>query len=119
MVAAAGRPGGAFPHIRLWITIEHMKTIQITIEEELLAALDRTLKGTTRRRSAFIRQSIAGELKRLKHKRLEEIDRRGYQAGPVEPGEFDVEKARLAWGGEWRTGRNRVPGPAMICETPK
>jgi metal-responsive CopG/Arc/MetJ family transcriptional regulator len=83
-----------------------MKAIQITIDERLLAALDRTLKGGRRQRSAFIRQSIANELRRVRRRRLEEADRRGYAELPVGPDEFYLEPSELVWGDEWQP-RNR------------
>ncbi len=82
-----------------------MKAIQITINDELLLAIDRMLKGKKRRRSAFIRQSLANELKRLKRVRLEAADRRGYRASPVLAGEFDIPSSQRAWGDEWQPRR--------------
>ncbi len=78
-----------------------MKTIQVTIDEELLAQLDRPLKGRSRLRSAFIRESIAARLKELKRRHLERADREGYRKYPVQPDEFDVDPSCLAWGDEW------------------
>jgi metal-responsive CopG/Arc/MetJ family transcriptional regulator len=84
-----------------------MKAIQITVDERLLTALDRALKGGRRQRSAFIRQSIANELKRTRQRTLEEADRRGYLEMPVGPDEFDVDPGKLAWGGDWQPGKPR------------
>ena len=78
-----------------------MKAIQITIDDKLLSAMDRALKGKTRRRSAFIRYSISNELKRIGRKQLESLDRKGYEKHPVAPGEFDVAATALSWGDPW------------------
>jgi len=85
-----------------------MKAIQITIDERLLAVLDRTLRGGRRQRSAFIRQSIANELKRMRRRRLEEADRRGYTELPIDPDEFSVEPRELAWGDDWEPRKRRA-----------
>jgi metal-responsive CopG/Arc/MetJ family transcriptional regulator len=87
--------------------MDSMKAIQITIDERLLAALDRTLKGSRRRRSAFVRQSIANELRRIGRRRLEEADRRGYLELPIEPDEFYVDPIELVWGDEWQPHNRR------------
>ncbi len=84
-----------------------MKTIQITIGEKLLAQMDRVLKGRPRSRSAFIRESIAAQLKLLKRKRLEERDLEGYLRYPVEPDEFYVDPSQLDWGDEWEWKSNK------------
>ncbi len=73
-----------------------MQTIQITIDEELLAQMDRVLKGRPRLRSAFIRQSITNQLKVLKRRHLEELHREGYRKYPVRKGEFDFPGEVLA-----------------------
>lgn len=90
---------------------EGMKAIQITIDEGLLAVLDRTLKGGRRQRSAFIRQSIANELRRIRRQRMEEADGRGYAELPVDKDEFAVESSQLAWGDEWKPRRRRSGRP--------
>lgn len=85
-----------------------MRAIQITVDERLLGALDRALGGGRRQRSAFIRQSIANELRRMKRRRLEEADRRGYTELPIGPDEFSVEPRELAWGDGWQPRKRRV-----------
>ncbi len=79
-----------------------MKTIQITIDEKLLAQMDRLLKGRPRSRSAFIRESIAAQLKLVKRKRLEDLHREAYRKYPVGPDEFYVDPSQLAWADEWK-----------------
>lgn len=77
-----------------------MKTIQVTIDESLLGKLDRALKGRPRLRSAFIRQSIAAQLKQMKRKQLEELHREGYRKYPEGKDEFEAPEGDLAWGDE-------------------
>lgn len=76
-----------------------MKTIQITIDEKLLTRMDRVLKGRPRLRSAFIRESIANQLRFLRRGQLEALHREGYRKLPVREGEFDLPGNKRAWGG--------------------
>ena len=78
-----------------------MKTIQITLDEKLLAQLDGALKGHRRQRSAFIRASIAAQIRRQPIHQLEEREREAYRKHPVRPGEFDVDPKQLAWPEDW------------------
>ena len=78
-----------------------MKTIQITIGEKLLAEMDRALKGRRRQRSAFIRESIAAELKRQRIRQLEEKEIEAYRKCPVQPDEFEVDPGQLVWPEDW------------------
>ena len=59
-----------------------MKTIQITIEDELLEDLDDFLNGHSRSRSAFIRDSIEKHLKRKKLDRMIEQEAEAYRRQP-------------------------------------
>ncbi len=54
-----------------------MTTIQMTLEEDLLDELDRTVKKMRRTRSALIRESIKEHLKSLHIRRLEAKHRAG------------------------------------------
>jgi metal-responsive CopG/Arc/MetJ family transcriptional regulator len=74
-----------------------MKTIQITIEDELLEKLDKFLNGQSRGRSAFIRGSIEKELERARIKALDEQDRRGYLQTPIAPDEFVIDPEFQGW----------------------
>ena len=77
-----------------------MKTIQITIGEKLLTQMDKALRGRRRQRSAFIRESVAAQLNRLRIQRLEEQHRQGYLRHPVQEGEFP-DLAMQAWPKDW------------------
>ncbi len=78
-----------------------MRKIQITIDEKLLAEMDRALKGRLRQRSAFIRESIAAELKRQRIRQLEEKEIEAYRQYPVQPDEFEVDPDQLVWPEDW------------------
>lgn len=67
-----------------------MKTIQMTIDSELLEEVDEVVDRLGTTRSAFIRQSLEKTLQQLRIAELEKKHIEGYLRHPVEPGEFDV-----------------------------
>ena len=75
-----------------------MTTIQMTLGEELLRRMDRTVKKLQTTRSAFIRESVQQYLKTLDVKQLEAKHRAGYKRHPVVRGEFDVWESEQSWG---------------------
>jgi metal-responsive CopG/Arc/MetJ family transcriptional regulator len=77
-----------------------MRTIQITIEEELLERLDQAIAELGANRSAFIRQALQQALHTLHIRQLEEQQRRGYAQHPVAPDEFDLWESERRWGDE-------------------
>jgi metal-responsive CopG/Arc/MetJ family transcriptional regulator len=74
-----------------------MKTVQMTLEEELLQRVDRAAKRLGTTRSAFARQAFRDALGRLAAMELEQKHRRGYRAKPVRPSEFDVWAEEQVW----------------------
>lgn len=74
-----------------------MKTIQITIGEPLLKAVDRASKARRTTRSAFIRHAVEAELHRAEIQVREARDAAGYARQPVEKGEFDVWEKEQDW----------------------
>ena len=75
-----------------------MKTIQMTIDEPLLAEVDQVIRVLDTTRSAFVREALQLALRQHKIARLEQQHAEGYARHPVEPGEFDVWEAEQAWG---------------------
>ena len=75
-----------------------MTTIQMTLEEELLKEMDRTVKKLRTTRSALIRDSIRQYLKTLHVQQLEAKHRSGYSKQRVTRGEFDVPESDRGWG---------------------
>ncbi|MGH8528710.1 MAG: CopG family transcriptional regulator [Nevskiales bacterium] len=67
-----------------------MKTIQMTIDELLLKAVDRLSRLRKTTRSALIRNTLAAELRREKIRHQEALHREGYRKHPVKAGEFDI-----------------------------
>jgi metal-responsive CopG/Arc/MetJ family transcriptional regulator len=75
-----------------------MKTIQMTIDESLLKAIDRLCRSRRTTRSALIRQALESELNRESVRALEDRQRAGYERHPVVAGEFDVWLEEQDWG---------------------
>ena len=74
-----------------------MKTIQITMDEDLLKKVDQTTKKIKMTRSAFIREALLLSLQRLRARELEEKHREGYRKHPVKKGEFDIWEKEQIW----------------------
>ncbi|MGH8482593.1 MAG: ribbon-helix-helix domain-containing protein [Nevskiaceae bacterium] len=75
-----------------------MKTIQMTIDEPLLKAVDRVSKARKTTRSAFIRYAVEAELRREQIQIREARHADGYARKPVAKGEFDVWEKEQDWG---------------------
>lgn len=93
--------------LTMWITVHifmvimMMKTVQITINEDLLAQVDVVVKAEGSNRSAFMRQALAEALRKYSITQLEQQHTAGYLRQPVEAGEFDGWQEEQAWGDEW------------------
>ena len=75
-----------------------MRTVQMTLDEELLASVDEAAEKLKATRSGFTRRALREALDRLAIGELERKHRRGYQRKPVRKGEFDVWEKEHAWG---------------------
>jgi len=77
-----------------------MKAVQMTLDEDLVAAVDRLARRLKTTRSAFARDALREALARHRVKELEQKHRLGYQKHPVKSGEFDVWQSEQRWGDE-------------------
>ena len=77
-----------------------MKTVQMSLDEELVQAVDRVSKELHTSRSAFTRQALRDALARYEEQRLEEKHRQGYLHHPVQTDECSVWAKEQAWGDE-------------------
>lgn len=75
-----------------------MKTIQMTIDEPLLKALDKASRARKTTRSAFIREAVENALHRQSVEEQESRHAQGYKDKPVKAGEFDVWASEQDWG---------------------
>jgi metal-responsive CopG/Arc/MetJ family transcriptional regulator len=58
-----------------------MRAIQITIDEEALAAIDATPEAKARGRSAFVRAAVHAYLRQQRQSSIDDAYRRGYGGG--------------------------------------
>ncbi len=67
-----------------------MKTIQMTLDDDLVSSVDKAARRLKTSRSAFTRNALRAALKRLRMQELERKHREGYAKKPPEKGEFDA-----------------------------
>lgn len=77
-----------------------MKTVQMTLDEDLVKAIDRVSKQLHTNRSAFTRAALREALARHNLKQLERKHRQGYEKNPISEDEFSVWEDEQAWGDE-------------------
>ena len=61
---------------------QHMETIQVVLEGELLRRVDRAARRLKVNRSALVREALRQHLQQLQLRAREEADRRGHQRKP-------------------------------------
>ncbi len=74
-----------------------MKTIQRTMDDELLAEVDQLTSELQTTRSAFIRSALQLALRHHATLAKEQQHAQGYACHPVAPGEFDVWEHEQSW----------------------
>ena len=74
-----------------------MKTIQMTLGEQLLRKVDRAVTKLHTTRSALIRESLEQYLESIQTRQLEAEQKAGYRRHPVKSGEFDVWESEQGW----------------------
>ena len=74
-----------------------MKTVQMTLDTELVIAVDKAAKRMGTTRSAFTRDALRSALGRIRVKELERKQRDGYRRKPVRKGEFDIWEDEQVW----------------------
>jgi metal-responsive CopG/Arc/MetJ family transcriptional regulator len=77
-----------------------MRTIQMTLDDDLVKAVDRVSKKLRTSRSAFARKALRDALVRCTVERLERKHRNGYERYPVAVDEFSIWESEQAWGDE-------------------
>ncbi|MBA4368438.1 MAG: CopG family transcriptional regulator [Desulfobacterium sp.] len=75
-----------------------MRTVQMTLDDNLVKAVDRVSKELHTSRSAFTRKALQDALVRYKLEQQERKHRLGYEQNPVEADEFSIWKTEQAWG---------------------
>ena len=70
-----------------------MRSVHVTLDPELVAAVDEAARKLGTTRSAFAREALRAALRGIHEKSLEDRQREGYRRRPVKRGEFsDWEK---------------------------
>ncbi len=77
-----------------------MRTIQMTLDDELVQEVDRVAKLLHTNRSAFTRKALRIALSRYNLEQLEHKHQKGYESHPVATDEFSVWESEQAWGDE-------------------
>jgi metal-responsive CopG/Arc/MetJ family transcriptional regulator len=75
-----------------------MKTIQMTLDEELVDAVDKIVKKLKTTRSAFTRDALRDALNQINVDRLELKHKKGYEKHPIGNSEFDEWDSEQEWG---------------------
>ncbi|OEU47219.1 MAG: CopG family transcriptional regulator [Desulfobacterales bacterium C00003060] len=75
-----------------------MRTIQMTLDEELIESVDNIVKELKTTRSAFTRQALRQAILSLSLKQQEKRHREGYELHPVTVDEFSVWEDEQNWG---------------------
>jgi metal-responsive CopG/Arc/MetJ family transcriptional regulator len=74
-----------------------MKTVRITLDDDLVASVDRVARKLGKSRSAFTREVLREALARVRARALEEKHRAGYEGQPARRGEFSAWKPEQIW----------------------
>ncbi len=90
----------------IWITIAinifipeggFMKTVQMTLDEDLVMAVDKVAKRLGTTRSAFTRRALRAAIEKTRIDELERKHREGYRRKPVKRGEFGDWESEQVW----------------------
>ncbi|MCB0064239.1 MAG: ribbon-helix-helix protein, CopG family [Caldilineaceae bacterium] len=77
-----------------------MKTIQMTIDDDLLLSVDQMIAQLSISRSAFIREALQMAIRRYRILEMEKQHAAGYAEQPVTEDEFAGWETIQAWGDE-------------------
>jgi len=77
-----------------------MKTVQMTLDDDLIAELDIIVKEKKTNRSAFTREALKQAI--IYYRELQRVNQhhKGYMKQPVNNDEFSVWEDEQAWGDE-------------------
>ena len=75
-----------------------MRTVQMTLDEDLIVEVDKASKILQMNRSAFTRKALAEAVDRYKREQLEFKHQQGYKRHPATTEEFSVWENEQEWG---------------------
>ena len=74
-----------------------MKTVQMTLDEDLVRAVDKVAKRLGTTRSGFARDALRLALRKAQIEELERKHREGYRRKPIKRGEFSGWESEQVW----------------------
>ena len=77
-----------------------MRTIQMTLDEDLVTTVDKIVKDLSTTRSAFMRKALREAIDRINIQHLEYKHQQGYMSHPTNSNEFSVWEHEHDWGDE-------------------
>jgi metal-responsive CopG/Arc/MetJ family transcriptional regulator len=75
-----------------------MRTIQMTLDDDLVESVDDIVRQLKITRSAFTRQALKQAIAAMRLKQKEELHKKGYQLKPAAQDEFEVWEGEQEWG---------------------
>ena len=75
-----------------------MRTVQMTLDENLVKAVDRLAKRLNITRSSFTRRALQNAIHSLNMHEMEKKHCEGYTKKPVKKAEFGIWENEQAWG---------------------
>jgi len=77
-----------------------MRTVQMTLDDDLIEEVDMIVKKLKTSRSEFTRKAIRNAIINIKERELEKKHRKGYLNHPVKKNEFRIWEKEQNWGDE-------------------
>jgi metal-responsive CopG/Arc/MetJ family transcriptional regulator len=74
-----------------------MRTVQMTLDEDLLRTVDKVVKKLGITRSSFTREALRAAVKKGRVQELEQKHREGYRRTPVKTHEFSEWENEQVW----------------------
>jgi len=75
-----------------------VRTIQMTLDDELVATVDKVVRELKTTRSAFTRKALRDAVQQVQSKVLENKHKKGYGQHPVAEEEFSIWESEQEWG---------------------
>jgi len=75
-----------------------MRTVQMTLDDNLVSAVDDIVKKLKTTRSAFARKALKDAIRQVNINMLEKKHKKGYERYPVSKTEFSVWELEQEWG---------------------
>ena len=85
-----------------------MKSVHLTLDDELVEAVDRAARRRGETRSGFARRALRKALADLRDGGPEQRHRDGYERHPVKPEEFDVWEREQVWPQEEQARKRKL-----------